>query len=342
MKTSAIIIFLLVTHVAFAQRQPASYALIDWSVLNIEATSPGDLARKLAQPYKTDREKARAIFSWIAQHISYYQPRVFRNGNSRPLVVNGASETDDTSTKLKPVELLVAEEVLKKRTAFCYGYSRLFKCLCDLAGIPCEVINGYARGDFNKIGKNFRTNHSWNAIRLDSSWYLVDVTWSSGHFTYNTDEFIQHFDDKYFLMPPEQFAQDHFPDDLEWSLLQQPPAIGEFRLSPYKSRYFVKYQVSSYSPEKGIIKASVGDTINLEVKTNLAADRRIGGGSLYDSSFWSPLLSAAVCRPTGVSSGNTINYSYVVQSPQTQWLQLVYNDDVILRYKLEVRDKKEE
>jgi transglutaminase/protease-like cytokinesis protein 3 len=126
------------------------------------------------------------------------------------------------------VNELVAEDVLKKRTAFCYGYSRFFKCLCDYADIPCEIINGYGRGDVHQVGKNFRTNHSRNAVKLDSNWYLIDVTWASGYFTYNNNQFIKHFDDQYFLTLPEQFALDHFPDDLKWSLLQQPPASENF------------------------------------------------------------------------------------------------------------------
>jgi len=34
------------------------------------------------------------------------------------------------------------------------------------------------------------------------------------------------------------------------------------------------------------------------------------------------------------------NYKYIVQSSDAQWLQLVYNDDMILRYKLNITDKK--
>ncbi|HMG68793.1 MAG TPA: transglutaminase domain-containing protein, partial [Chitinophagaceae bacterium] len=206
MKTGVIILFVLITQLASAQKKFANYSSIDWNVLNIEASTPAELAQKLTSPYKTDIEKVRAIFSWIAQHISYgHDQNTSTSRHSRNHNTNEEGESVDTTTALIPLNELVAEDVLKKRIAFCYGYSRLFQCLCDDAGIPCEVINGYARGDSKRIGTNFRTNHSWNAVRLDSSWYLVDVTWASGYFTYNSNEFVRHFDDQYFLTSPDQF-----------------------------------------------------------------------------------------------------------------------------------------
>ena len=268
MKAGAYIVFLILTQFALAQKKWTNYNSIDQYVLNIDASSPEELARELIAPYHTYLEKTRAIFSWIAQHISYDYPRInpYKKKNTGNLI----SETNiDTSKTLRSVNELVAEDVLKKRNAFCYGYSRLFKCLCDDANIPCEIINGYGRGDIHQVGTNFRTNHSWNAVKLDSSWYLVDVTWASGYFTYNSNQFIKHFDDQYFLTPPEQFALDHFPDDLKWSLLQRPPTIGEFLHSPYKSRCFVKYNITSYWPKQGVIQASIGDTINLRIETAL-------------------------------------------------------------------------
>lgn len=336
MKTCACIFFLLTTQFAISQEKPVNYNSIDRYVMNIDASSPRELAQKLTLRYTTDLEKMRAIFSWIAQHISYeYLPGQRLGGNIKNPSGDALSQDADTSTTLTPLNERVAEDVLKKGKAFCYGYSRLFQCLCDYARIPCEVINGYARGDFNKIGNNFRTNHSWNAVRLDSNWYLVDVTWASGYFTYNNNEFIKHFDDQYFLTPPSQFALDHFPDDLKWSLLRQPPTIGEFQRSPYKSRCFVKYDITSYWPKEGVIKASVGDTIHLRIETGLSADRNIGGGSIEDM-ISADTLSTVYCKPLISDRSHIVNYSYVVESTNTQWLQLVYNDDMILRYKLEV------
>jgi hypothetical protein len=340
MKICATIIFLFITQLAFAQKRLPNYYSIDREVLNINASTPQELAQKLTSPYKTDFEKTRAVFSWIAQHITYEdKTNKMPVKNNRSSGMNEINYNSDTSKTLTPLNELVAADVIKKGSALCYGYSRLFKCLCDQAGIRCEIINGYARGDINRIGNNFRTNHSWNAVQLDSNWYLVDVTWASGYFTYNSNEFIKHFDDQYFLTSPAQFALDHFPDDLQWSLLLQPPIPDEFQHSPYKSRCFIKYNITSYWPKEGVIKASVGDTINFRVETDLSPDRNINGGSINDTLNFLSVTTAVYCKPINTNKSNIIYYSYIVQSPSAQWLQLVYNDDMILRYKLDISDK---
>jgi len=336
MKLKACIFFVLLADLVVAQKQSVNYHSIDWDVLSIEASTPQELAKKLTVKYQTDVERTRAIFAWIAQHISY-DYKFYRLRNNKSCLDNGV----DTSTSLKSLNELVAEDVMKKRTAVCYGYARLFKCLCDYAGVPCEIINGYARGDFNRVESNFRTNHTWNAVKVDSSWHLVDVTWAGGYFTYGTNDFIKRFDDKYFLTTPDLFAEDHFPDDLEWTLLQRPPIIKEFQRSPYKAKCFAKYNITSFFPTGGIIQAMIGDTINLQVRTDLAADRKIGGGSLEDSSIIGTFPEAAFCKPLS-NSNNIVNYKFVVQTSNEQWLQLVYNDDMILRYKLDIQKKKAE
>src|SRR5437762_1774165 len=283
MKTCASFILLFLVQSVFAQKQMINYSSIDWNVRNMDASSPAELALDLTAPCKTNLEKTRAIFSWIAQHISYEYKPVQQTSKSVHFSDRSGQDDADSSTELIPLNDLVAEDVLKKRRASCYGYTRLFKSLCDYAGIPCEIINGYGRGDFNKVANNFRTNHAWNGVLIDSGWHLVDVTWASGYFTYNSNQFVQHFEDQYFLTPPEQFALDHFPDDLKWSLLLRPPTIGEFIHSPYKGRCFIKYNITSYWPVGGVIYASVGDTVNLHVQTDLPPGRNIGGSSIDDT-----------------------------------------------------------
>lgn len=47
----------------------------------------------------------------------------------------------------------------------CEGYSRAMKILCDEAGVSCILADG-------KVGGNA---HMWNCVKIDSSWYVVDV-----------------------------------------------------------------------------------------------------------------------------------------------------------------------
>ena len=135
---------------------------------------------------------------------------------------------------------MVAQKVLRRGIAVCDGYSRLFKVLCQYAGIEAVVLNGYAHSDFNSGGNRFRTNHTWNAVCIDSVWHLVDATWGAGYMTYS-DEFVQKQNDFYFLTPPDEMIRDHYPEDLRWSLLTHPPGLAEFKKAPFRSKSFLKY-----------------------------------------------------------------------------------------------------
>src|SRR5437764_1031135 len=71
MKLLLVIAFLIMVNCSYAQTHFSSFSSIDWNVQFIDADNVDTLAVKLAAPYHTDLEKVRAIFSWIAQHISY-------------------------------------------------------------------------------------------------------------------------------------------------------------------------------------------------------------------------------------------------------------------------------
>src|SRR6185369_15894085 len=124
---------------------------------------------------KTDLEKVRAIFRWITGHIDYNTTVLAK---TRKASFVDYEEPDDTSTVLKPLTERVAQIVLQKRKSVCEGYAKLFKSLCDHAGVRSEVICGYAKPNLDRQGLKFKTNHSWNAVFVDSSWHVLDVTWA--------------------------------------------------------------------------------------------------------------------------------------------------------------------
>lgn len=332
MKRVFIFLLLLKTCPSFAQKT-IGFSEIDWRVQTIDAPSPDSLAKLLTTPYSRDIEKARAIYSWIAQHISY-NTYVIKSSRYRA----GAKyipEPDDTSINWKSANEMTAIKTLKKRSAVCDGYAKLFKTLCDYAGLRSEVITGYARGYIEGENK-FRSNHTWNAVMIDSTWKLIDVTWGSGFVTFS-DAFVQRMDGYYFLTPPEQFIQDHYPEELEWSLLPDPPTIREFKRMPFRCKSFIKYSISSYAPAKGVVEASIGDTIQIEVYfKDQVKDRRISPDPFFDSATLSRSPYSLFLSPTD-TAGNKFLYTYVVTSEPAAWLNIVYNKDVIMRYRLNLR-----
>ena len=57
----------------------------------------------------------------------------------------------------------------------CDGYARAFKVLCGELGIPCVLVDGYAKVSAESGGEF----HMWNSAQMpDGKWYGVDVTWN--------------------------------------------------------------------------------------------------------------------------------------------------------------------
>jgi transglutaminase/protease-like cytokinesis protein 3 len=187
-------------------------------------------------------------------------------------------------------------------------------------------------------------NHYWNAVYFDDDWHLLDATWASGYVARNGGMFIRDYDPTYFLTAPEKFIKDHYPDDIAWTLLPESKVPDEFRYSPFKQASFTKYQITSYSPSKGIIDVFVGDTISLEIRSSLAEDRAISPSLVRSPDSISYSESIVFLRPDKTEMGLLMpkhcQYTFAVASDKIQWLYLIYNDDLVLRYRVNVKNKK--
>lgn len=163
-----------------------------------EAT-PTSLGHYLSQPTRSDTEKARAIFRWVADRISYDVDAYFSNN----------------------LENMNAEEVLRRRRSICDGYAKLFEKLAHEAGMEAVTIKGYAKAYGHLPGTRFdRPNHTWNAIKIDGQWRLVDTTWGAGYV--RNGKYVKVLTETFFLAPPEQMMFTHLPLDDTWQLQSTP------------------------------------------------------------------------------------------------------------------------
>ncbi|HTB07207.1 MAG TPA: transglutaminase domain-containing protein [Bacteroidia bacterium] len=151
-----------------------------------------ELVAPLTDKLKTEQEKFRVIFRWIADNVAYS--------------ISNSSDDPD--------------KVVKKKKAVCIGYSTLLKDMCNSIGIECEVITGWSKVDPVEIGqKTKETTHAWNAVKLNGNWYLTDVTWATSAFNKKKKKFYKEFDTAYFLPTPAFFIKQHFPKDKKWQML---------------------------------------------------------------------------------------------------------------------------
>lgn len=121
------------------------------------------------------------------------------------------------------------KDILKRGKAICWGYSTLFKAMCEEVGIECEIISGYSKVPLNSKPKIEEPNHAWNAVKIDGKWHLLDATWDSGNKGLESD-FEKQFGHNYFLTPPSFFIANHLPAEPNWQLVKCPIAPQEFQL----------------------------------------------------------------------------------------------------------------
>jgi hypothetical protein len=335
MNKLAFILILLIAPAAFAQQRQVSFGEIDDRARSIDAAPPAELAYALTSNYTTEREKLRSIFTWITDHISY---RVKKNYAGRSLNVQHLNFKD--SLQWKSGNDFMAETVLQNRSAVCDGYTRLFKTLCDYAGLRSAVITGFAKGDYSRQLK-FRCNHTWNAVYIDSAWHLLDITWASGYTNYSGDEFTKRLDETYFLPAPQDFIRDHFPDDLRWTLMENPPFPHEFSGGPYRNKCFSKYKISSYQPAGGIIEAAVGDTIQISlVSADPKQDSKMTPDTTtsFDEGLQKIISPVAFLEPLAAAENKpAVQYTFIVQDAGIEWLHIIYHHDTVLRYRLKIK-----
>lgn len=188
--------------------------------------SPQKLAEYLTSQDSLDAQKVLNIYTWMVHNIKYDVKALY---------------------KIRSKSYNV-KQTLRRRKGICYQYSNLFTTLCLNAGISAKEILGYSRGLSYFEGETFyQADHSWNGVKIDSAWYLVDVTWGSGKvvqkrrwlkelwFKWFNEPYIK---DKYkfvrnpnfdfFLVKPEVLIKDHLPVDPSWQLLKFPISVKTF------------------------------------------------------------------------------------------------------------------
>lgn len=197
-KLNIYLILLLLSgfHLTVNAKNDKSSVQIDQIMQNIPdsfTTSTQNIAYYINIHFKSQKEKARAIFYWIASNIQYDIDNMF------PFDINQHA----TSEK---------ENILQTHKGVCDDYALLFKNIADKVGLRTYIVTGYTK----KSGKVDGNPHAWVASLIDSNWYLSDPTWGAGHVEKGV--FIKKFDDGYFMVEPERFIKSHIPFDPIWQL----------------------------------------------------------------------------------------------------------------------------
>ena len=115
-----------------------------------------------ADKYGSDYEKIKYFAEYISDNMVYNSNAANKGGPEDAAYANCWN----------------AYGALISGNGVCEAYAEAFKLLCDAAGIPCISV--------------YSLDHEWNAVKLDGSWYYVDVTWidSGSKSTYRYDQWL--------------------------------------------------------------------------------------------------------------------------------------------------------
>lgn len=237
-----LLIFILNVKIAGQEYWLKSYRIPDKIASKTKPTTNlENLSFALTSSFNDSIDKYRAIFTWVALHISYD--------------LNGINNPKNSGTDPK--------EIILKGVSSCEGYANLFQVLCNISGLPCKTISGWAKNFPSEIQEELPLSptHTWNAIHVNLKWYLCDVTWASGYLNEETNKYVNEFNDTYFCTPPEEFSLNHYPDDSTW-FLGNTISKETFINQPHFYSYALKCSIKNIKPQIGIIKYKVNEPID--------------------------------------------------------------------------------
>jgi Transglutaminase-like superfamily len=182
------------------------FATLDKTALQLPdslSRTTEDISKYINSHFKTEPEKTRAIFIWIASNIQYDIDNMF--------AINFYATLEEKISK-----------PLKTRKGICENYAALFSEICSKSGIKSFVVEGYTKQN----GFADYIPHAWCAARVDSSWFIFDPTWGSGFIA--AGKFVKKINNTYFKSAPSVIIKSHMPFDYLWQFLNYPITNQEF------------------------------------------------------------------------------------------------------------------
>lgn len=294
---------------------------------NQDLKNPERLAEDLTLNLPTDVEKFRAIFRWITDNINY-DLDLFNESvaKQRKLRYKGKKLTNWKKRFAAKVE----RKLYTKRSTICEGYATLLERMSNHVGISCVTISGYGRTSEQPIGKG-KIDHAWNAVKVNTKWYLCDATWASSKFDPATSRFHRRFDKNYFLTDPSLFIANHFPADTSWTLLYNKPTLKEFLNAPMKYGEYISKKVVAYSPTEGIVRIKKDSTVTFEFTCNVDLDKDNSRADLFISG---DIGEKEITKRIAKNSDGLYSISHIFETRGAYKVEVSINGKAILTYRV--------
>ncbi|KAL1918202.1 uncharacterized protein VTP21DRAFT_3468 [Calcarisporiella thermophila] len=205
--------------------------------------TPEVLACKyLVRPYRRDIEKARVLFTWVAENIRYDDSAEVEDAASEKIPTKQAGKGG-----LKKHSSMVpyserADAVLQRRTSREEGYARLFHALALAVGLEDPtIVHGHRKlepGDLIEEDCVPAIEHYWNAVKIDGEYRFIDCALASP--THPCNRRKSELENYYFLTRPSGLIYTHFASMPDHQFLDPPVAPEVFSTLPYVTPAFFR------------------------------------------------------------------------------------------------------
>lgn len=305
-----------------------------------------NLTKALTSPYTDQLLQTRAIFIWITDNIGYDYEFVNKD---KEIKFPECKPGEDCKVVREEWEKAYIKKILKSKEAICDGYVRVFKKMCDIAGIKCEIIGGYTKTKPYQIGMTGSVHHAWNAVYIDSAYHLLDATWAAGGCGEDEETgkllpFHKRFNNYYWFTPFNDFTRNHYPKDAKW-VLEANYTKEKFANNPwYVNDILPKLKLTS--PASGVLHVKKGDTIHFRFEH----DGDIGHIQINNNVFRNPVTwhveevnhrkvvvrdTAAVRRQQYIpfkQEGSKYEFDYVLPDNSVYYLDILFDYRRVMRF----------
>ena len=242
-----------------------------------------ELAQQITQGATNEAMRARALYTWITEHIRYD-------------VQEWAHITGGGSAYMNAHDPL---SVIERGTTVCAGYAWLYDAMARSVGLDSTFLIGAVRGyrgtPDDTLVSAFK--HAWNAVKVDGDWRLLDATWGARQTGESETDYLDR-QAYYFDTPPNQMIFDHLPETSEWQLLADPlPDAATFNHLPNLKPTFFQHGLR------------LGDAFT----STVVADADRGGmltvtapGTVDVAATLAPLDGRAAAAPVPVQTSGTL------------------------------------
>lgn len=283
-----------------------------------------ELANNLTGQLTDERDKIRAIYTWVSTNISNDFDTYFRNKVKRYKYRNNQEKLSDWNRK---VSRILFKNLLTEYKSICSGYAYLVNELAIHTGLKCKIINGYGKISEKEILQKGNPNHAWNAIKIDGEWFFLDTTWSSGIYKIGERKFINEFNDTYFLVSPDLFILNHYPEniiDTHTDLITDPDT---FLAGPCVKKAAIQFGIVPFTPKQYNIELNRGEKLVIE----------LGAGQLETVDQITLKINKTVVKAmvTPIDS-SSISIEYEMNKTGSFPVQVCLNDEEAILYQVTV------